>query len=154
MHVPNFDFMTGFREFKWCEEKGNARVREPGKLRLHRAWPNSILHYNLSELKINDILFPLSFDLGEMGILWRYFQYSRWPEDQKKENTLMTVENLVLPPADHISSDNRVKNTQKWNTNSKDYVRKKPLRNGCDWGDLVVLSFVKHNDSQRSVTNF
>ena len=24
-------------------------------------------------------------------------------------------------------------------------VRKKPLRYGCDWGDLVELSFVKQN---------
>ena len=37
------------------------RAREPWKIRLHRAWPSSILHQNFSELQINNILFPLSW---------------------------------------------------------------------------------------------
>ena len=36
-----------------------------------------------SELQINDILFPLSFDLGEIGMFWRYFHCS-WLEDQER----------------------------------------------------------------------
>ena len=65
----------------------------------------------------------------------------------------MTVEGLFLPRADHTSSYNRERNTQKWNNNNKDHVRNKPLRHGCDRGDLVELSFVKHNVLQRRVSN-
>ena len=40
---------------------------------------------------------------------------------------------LISPASFHTSSDNRERNTQKWNSNNKDYVRKKPLRHGCSW---------------------
>ena len=40
---------------------------------------------------------------------------------------------LISPASFHTSSDNRERNTQKWNSNNKDYVRKKPLRHGCGW---------------------
>ena len=77
------------------------------------------------------ILFTLTFDLAEIGIIWRYF-HCRWSEAREKGNALMTVEGLFLPPADHTRSDNCERNTQKWNSNNKDDVRKKPLRHGCD----------------------
>ena len=38
-------------------------------------------------MQINDILFPLSFDLGEIGIFWRYF-HCCWLEDQKRFKVL------------------------------------------------------------------
>ena len=53
---------------------------------------------NFSGLQINDILFPLSFDLGEIGIFWRYF-YCRWPEDQKMVGAFIPIEGLFLLPA-------------------------------------------------------
>ena len=40
----------------------------------------------------------MSFDLGEIGIFWRYF-YCRWPEDQKMGSALMPIEGLFLLPA-------------------------------------------------------
>ena len=66
----------------------------------------------------------------------------------------MPVEGLFLPPASiqAQNKDNSERNTQKWNSNKKDYLRKKPLRHGCDWGDLVELSFAKHNVLQRCVS--
>ena len=53
----------------------------------------------------------------------------------------MPVEGLFLPPAS-ISSDNRGRNRQKWNSNNKDedYERKKPFRHRYDRGDLVEAS--------------
>ena len=51
---------------------------------------------------------------------------------------------LFSPASFHTSSDNRERNTQKWNSNNNHYVRKKPLRHGCDWADLVELNSVKH----------
>ena len=67
----------------------------------------------IKRLQISDIYFPLSFDLGEIGIFWRYF-YCRWPEDQKMGNALMAIEGLFLLPASiHPTSDNCERNTQK-----------------------------------------
>ena len=38
---------------------------------------------NVSELQINDIVFPLIFNLGKIGIFWLSF-HCLWPEDQLK----------------------------------------------------------------------
>ena len=40
---------------------------------------------------------------------------------------------LISSASFHTSSDNRERNTQKWNSNNKDYVRRKPLIHGCCW---------------------
>ena len=134
-NVPNFDFLTGCWESRCKESK--RTLRNPFASRL--AEFDTTL-----KLQINDILFPLSFDLSYIGIFWRYFHF-RWPEDQDRGSALMPVEGLFLSPSFHKSSDNRERNTQKWNGKNKDYVRKKPLRHGCDWGDVVELRFVKQN---------
>ena len=60
---------------------------------------------------------------------------------------------LISATSFHASSDNRERNTQKWNSNNKHYVRMKPSRYGCDRGDLVELNSVKHS-LQRRVSNF
>ena len=98
----------------------------------------------------NDILFSLSFDLGEIGNFWRYF-YCRWPEDQKMGSALMPTEGLFLLPAS-IQAQIIVKEIRRNETATIETVRKKPLRHGCYWGDLVELSFVKQNVLQRRVS--
>ena len=133
-----------------AKSKDERRVREPWKIRLHRAWLSSILHSNFSGLQINDILFPLSFDLGKIWIFWRYF-YCRWPEDQKIGSTLMPIEGLFLLLAS-IQAQIIVKGIRRNETATIKTVRKKPLRHWCDWGDLVELSFVKQNVLQRRVS--
>ena len=40
---------------------------------------------------------------------------------------------LISPASFHTSSDNRERNTQKWNSNNKVYVRRKTLIHGCCW---------------------
>ena len=133
-----------------AKSKDARRVREPWKIRLHRAWPGSIRHYNFSGLQINDTLFLLSFDLGKIWIFWRYF-YCRWPEDQKIGSTLMPIEGLFLLLAS-IQAQIIVKGIRRNETATIKTVRKKPLRHWCDWGDLVEGSFVKQNVLQRRVS--
>ena len=121
------------------KSKDARRVREPWKIRLHRAWPSSVLHQNFSGLQINNILLPLSFDFGEIGIFWRHR-----PEDQKMGRAFMPIEGLFLLPAS-IQAQIIVKGIHRNETATIETVRKKPLRCGCDWGDLVELSFLKQN---------
>ena len=133
-----------------AKSKDSRRVREPWKIRMHRAWPGSIRHQNFSGLQINDILFLLSFDLGKIWIFWGYF-YSRSPADQKIASTLMPTEGLFLLLAS-IQAQIIVKGIRRNETATIKTVRKKPLRHWCDWGDLVEGSFVKQNVLQRRVS--
>ena len=50
---------------------------------------------------------------------------------------LIPVEGLFLLPADHTCSDNLERNTQIWNSNKKDYARKKPLRYDDDTEEIL-----------------
>ena len=70
-----------------------------------------------------------------------------------KEGKRFNASRRLISPASFLtSSDDSERNTPKWNSNNEDYVRKKPLRHGCDRGDLVELSFAKHNVLQRCVS--
>ena len=74
-HAPNVDFWTGCREIKDAR-----RVRE-----LRRAWPTSMLHLNFSGLQINNILFPLNFDMGEIEFFGvTFIALGRGPKDEKR----------------------------------------------------------------------
>ena len=77
----------------------------------------------------NDIFSPLSFDLGEIGIFWRYF--CLWPEDQKMGSAFMPIEGLFLLLAS-IQAQIIVKGIRRNETATIETVRKKPLRHGCD----------------------
>ena len=93
-HAPNFDFWTGCREIKRCEESKRT-LKNPFATRLAE------FDTALKPLSITDqwyILLRLSFDLGEIRIFCRYF-YCRWPEDQKLGSALMPIEGLFLLPA-------------------------------------------------------
>ena len=84
------------------------------------------------------------------GFFWRYF-YCRWSEDQKMGSALMPIEGLFLLPAS-IQAQLIVKGIRRNETATIETLRKKPLRHGCDWVDLVQLSFVKQNVLQRGVS--
>ena len=79
-------------------------------------------------MQINDILLPLSFDLGEIGIFLVLLSLLLAGKGKRFNASLR----LFSPASFHTSSDNRERNTQKWNSNNNHYVRKKPLRHGCD----------------------
>ena len=103
-----------------AKSKDARRVRESWKIRLHRAWPGSIRELNFSGLQISDILFRLSFDLGKIWILWRYF-YCRWPARGPKDWKHFDADwRLISSASFHTSWDNCERNTQKWNSNNKD----------------------------------
>ena len=89
-HAPNFDFWAGCREIKRCEES---------KRTLKNSFASRMAEFDTT-LKLHGItdqlyIVTLSFDLGEIGIFWRYF-YCRWPEDQKMGSAFMAIEGLFL----------------------------------------------------------
>ena len=107
-HPPNFDFWAGCSEIKRCEES-KITLKNP----FASGWAEFYVTLKLLRLQINDILFPLSFNLGEIGIFWRYF-YCRWPEDQKMGIALVPIEGFNISSASfHTSSVNCERNTQK-----------------------------------------
>ena len=130
-HVPNFDYLTGYREFKRCEEV---------KRTLQNPFASRMAEFDTTPkpLRITDqgYIVLIEFRFGRNRDFLRYFHF-RQSEDQEKG----------CPASFYTSSDNRERNMQKWNGNNRDYVRKKPLRHGCDWGDQRRSwgSFVKHN---------
>ena len=77
-HVPNLDFRTECREFKRCEESQRT-LKNPFATRFAEFDTTQ----NVSELQINDIVFPLIFNLGKIRIIWLSF-HCLWPEDQLK----------------------------------------------------------------------
>ena len=138
----NFYFWTGWRKIKRWEES---------KRTLKNPFPSRLAEFNTTlKLQINDILFQLSFDLGEIWIFWPYF-YCRWPEDQKMGSVLIPIEGLFLLLAS-IQAQIIVKGIRRNETATIKTVRKKPLRHWCDRGDLVEGSFAKQNVLQRHVS--
>ena len=72
----------------------------------------------------------LSFDLGEIGMFWRYF-HCRWPEDQKMGSALrLRAYFFCQPPL--IQAQIIVKGIRRNETATIETVRKKPLIHGCD----------------------
>ena len=128
--APNFDFWTGCREIKICEESKRS-LKNPFASRLAE------FSTTIKLLRITDqwYIVPLSFDLGEFGIFWRYF-YCRLLKEQKIGSALKPIEGLFLLLAS-ILAQIIVKGIRRNETATIKSVRKKPLRRWCDWGDLV-----------------
>ena len=144
-HAPNFDFWTGCREIKRCEESKRI-LKNPFASRL------AGFNTTLKLLRIIDqwYIVPVKFRFGQNLDFWRYF-YCRWPEDQKIGSTLMPIEGLFLLLAS-IQAQLIVKGIRRNETATIKTVRKKPLRHWCDWGDLVEGSLAKQNVLQRRVS--
>ena len=145
-HVPNFDFWTGCREIKRCEESKRT-LKNPFASRL------TGFNTTLKLLRITDqwYIVPVKFRFGQkIWIFWRYF-YCRWPEDQKIGSTMMPTEGLFLLLA-FIQAQIIVKGIRRNETATMKTVRKKPLRHWCNWGDFVEGSFVKQNVLPRRVS--
>ena len=117
-HVPNFDFWTGCREIKRCEES---------KRTLKNPFASRLAEFNttLKLLRITDqwYIVPVKFRFGQnldfLALLllplaggpknWKYYD-ADW--------------RLISSASFHTSSDNCERNTQKWNSNNEDYVRR------------------------------
>ena len=89
-HAPNFDFWTGCREIKRCEESKRT-LKNPFASRL--AGSNTTLKH----LRITDQWYfvPVKFLFGQKLDFLAFF-YCRWPEDLKIGSTLMPIEGLFL----------------------------------------------------------
>ena len=129
-HVPNLDFRTESQIQKMRGESENleksvcialCRVRYYTKLlRITNQWYSVPVKFQIGQNQ--DFLAFLSLPLAGGPREGKRFNFS-W--------------RLISPSSFHTSSTNRERNTQKWNSNHKDYLRKKRLRHGCDWGDLA-----------------
>ena len=132
-----------------AKSKDARRVRELCKIRLHHAWPSSILHL-LELLRITDqwYIVPVKFRFrrNREFLALLSLPLAGGPKDGKHFDAHWR---LISTASFHTSSDNFERNTQKSNLNNKDSVRKKQLRLGCNRRDLVKLSFVRHNALQR-----
>ena len=144
-HAPTYDVWTGCRETKRCEESKRT-LKNPFVSRL--AEFNTILKL----LRITDqwYIVPVKFRFGRNLDFLALF-YCCWPEDQKMGSALMPIEGLFLLLAS-IQAQIIVKGIRRNETATIKTVRKKPLRHGCDWEDLVKLSFLKQNVLQRRIS--
>ena len=125
--AQNFDFCSSCREIKQCEESKRT-LKNPFASRLAE------FDTPLKLLRITDqwYIVPIKFRFGRnrdfLALL--SLPLAGGPREEKRFNASWW---LISPASFHTSSDNRERNTQKWNSNNKDYVRKKPLRHGCGW---------------------
>ena len=113
-HAPSFNFRTGCREIKRCEESKRT-LKNPFALRL--AEFDTILKL----LRITDQWFivPVSFGLGDIGMFLSLLLLllAGDPKDGKRFDVDWR---LISFASFHTSSDNRERNTQKWNSNNRD----------------------------------
>ena len=129
-HAPNFNFRTGCREIKRCEESKRT-LENPFALGLAE------LDTILKLLRITDQWFivPVKFWFGRNRFFYRYFYYC-WLENQMMGSALMSIEGLFLPPAS-MQAQIIVKGIRRNETATIKTERNKPLRHWCDWGDLL-----------------
>ena len=134
-HAPNFDFWTGCREIKRCEESRRT-LKNPFASRLAE------FSLTLKLLRITDqwCNVPVKFWFGRnrdfLALLLLLL------ENQKMGSVLMPIEDLISSASFHTSSDNCERNTQKRNSNDKD-CKKETIGTlmWLYWGDLVKLAW-------------
>ena len=113
-HAPNFDFWTGCREIKRCEES---------KRTLKNPFASRLAEFNttLKLLRITDqwYIVPVKFRFGQnldfLALL--LLPLAGGPKDGKRFDADWR---LISSASFHTSSDNCERNTQKWNSNNKD----------------------------------
>ena len=113
-HAPNFNFRTECCEFKRCEESKRT-LKNPFALRL--AEFDTILKL----LRITDQWFivPVKFRFGRNRVFLSLLLLllAGEPKDGKRFDVDWR---LISSASFHTSSDNRERNTQKWNSNNRD----------------------------------
>ena len=113
-HAPNFDFWTGCREIKRCEETKRT-LKNPFASRLAE------FDTTLKLLRITDqwYIVPVEFRFGRnrdfLALL--LLPLAGGPKDGKR---FYANWRLISSASFHTSSDNCERNTQKWNSNNKD----------------------------------
>ena len=117
-HAQNFDFCSSCREIKRCEESKRT-LTNPFASRLAE------FDTTLKLFRITDqwYIVPFKFRFGRNRDVLALLplQLVGGPREGKRLNASWR---LISPASFHTSSDHRERNTQKWNSNNKDYVRK------------------------------
>ena len=121
-HVQNFDFCLSCREIKRCEESKRT-LKNLFASRLAEFDTTLKLLRIAEQLYIVPIKFRFARNLDFLALI--SLPLAGGPREGKRFNASWW---LISPASFHTSSDNRERNTQKWNCNNKDYVRKKKLR--------------------------
>ena len=121
-HAPNFDFWTGYREIKRCEERKRT-LKKSVCITLGRVW-----YYTKTSQDYRSMIYCSRWVSiwAKSGFFWRYL-YCRWPEDQKMGSAFMPIEGLFLLPAS-IRAQIIVKRIRRNETATIETVKKKPLR--------------------------
>ena len=101
-----------------AKSKDARRVREPWKIRLHRAWPSLILHLT-SQDSDQWYIVPVKFRFGRNRDFLALLLLPL-AEEQKEGKRFDADWRLISSASFHTSSDNCERNTQKWNSNNKD----------------------------------
>ena len=138
-HAPNFDFWTGCREIKRCEES---------KRTLKNPFASRLAEFNttLKLLRITDqwYIVPVKFRFGRnrdfLALL--LLPLAGGPKDGKHFDADWR---LISSASFHTSPLQIIVKGIRRNETAINAVRKKPLRHWCGWGDLMQLSFVKQN---------
>ena len=112
--APNFDFWTGCREIKRCEESKRT-LKNPFASRL------AGFNTTLKLLRIIDqwYIVPVKFLFGQNldFLAFLLLPLARGPKDWKHFDANWR---LISSASFHTSSDNCERNTQKWNSKNKD----------------------------------
>ena len=133
-HAPNFDFETGCREIKRCEESKRT-LKNPFATRL---------------TEFDTALKPVSIT-GQWYIAPVEFWFGRNQDflsllllplaGGPKAGKRFDADWRLISSASFPTSQGIVKGIRIYETATIETVRKKLLRHGCDWGDLVEASW-------------
>ena len=142
-HAPNFDFWTGCREIKRCEESKRT-LKNPFASRL------AGFNTTIKLLRITDqwYIVPVEFRFGQNRDFLELLllPLAGEPKDGKR---FYADWRLISSASFHTSSNNCERNTRKRNSNNRDC--KNETIETCDGVNHVGLSFVKKNVLQRRV---
>ena len=105
-----------------AKSKHARRVRDPWKIRLHRAWPSSILwNTTIKLLRITDqwyiVPVKLRFGRNRDFLALLLLPFAKRAKDGKRFEADWR---LISSTSFHTSPDNCERNTQKWNSNNKE----------------------------------
>ena len=113
-HAPNFDFRTGYREIKRCEESRRT-LKNPFASRLAKFSTT----LKLLRITVQWYIVPVKFRFGrnQEFLALLLLPLAGGPKDGKRFNADWR---LISSASFHTSSDNFERNTQKWNSTNKD----------------------------------
>ena len=130
-HVPNFDFLTGCREFKWCEES---------KRTLKNRWASRLAEFDttLTLLRISDqwSIVPVKFRFGRNRtfLAFHLLPLARGPREGKHFNASWTMLKAYFSPS--FQAHTTVKGIRRNGTARYMEVTEEILWNETSWSTI------------------